>query len=50
MEIPLTQLQQSGSSSFLKKNQKTFALLSPTSPRQRRKSFCFFFQKEALSF
>jgi hypothetical protein len=33
---------------FEKKNQKTFARLSPSSPRQPRKSFCFFFQKEAL--
>jgi hypothetical protein len=30
------------------KNQKTFAGLSPGSPRQKRKSFCVFFQKEAL--
>jgi hypothetical protein len=34
---------------FEKKNQKTFARLSPTSPRQPYKSFCFFFQKEVLS-
>jgi len=34
---------------FEKKNQKTFARLSRTSRRQPRKSFCFFFQKEALS-
>jgi len=34
---------------FEKKNQKTFARLSQTTPRQPCKSFCFFFQKEALS-
>ena len=33
---------------FAKKNQNTFARLSPASPRQPRKIFCFFFQKEAL--
>jgi len=39
------------SSSFLKKRtKKPFARLSPTSRRQPRKSFCFFFQKEALPF
>jgi hypothetical protein len=35
---------------FEKKNQKTFARLSRGSPRQPGKSFCFFFQKEALAF
>jgi hypothetical protein len=35
---------------FEKKNQKTFTRLSPTAARQPRKSFCFFFQKEALAF
>jgi hypothetical protein len=35
---------------FEKKNQKTFAPLPPTTPRQPCKSFCFCFQKEALSF
>jgi len=33
---------------FEKKNQKTFARLPPASPRQPEKSFCSFFQKEAL--
>jgi len=33
---------------FEKKNQKTFVRLSRTSRRQPDKSFCFFFQKEAL--
>jgi hypothetical protein len=33
---------------FEKKNQKTFARLSRISRRQPSKSFCFFFQKEAL--
>jgi hypothetical protein len=31
-----------------KKNAETFARPSPTTPRQPRKSFCFFFQKEVL--
>ena len=34
---------------FEKKNQKTLARPSPASPRQPCNSFCFFFQKEALS-
>jgi hypothetical protein len=34
---------------FEKKNQQTFAVLSPTTPRQPSKSFCAFFQKEALA-
>jgi hypothetical protein len=34
---------------FEKKNQKTFTRLSQTAPRQSRQSFCFFFQKAALS-
>jgi len=33
---------------FEKKNQETSARLSRSSPRQPRKSFCFFLQKEAL--
>jgi hypothetical protein len=36
---------------FVKKNQKTFANLAHALPpriRQMDKSFCFFFQKEAL--
>jgi hypothetical protein len=33
----------------LKKEPKTLARLSQTTRRQPRKSFCFFFKKEALS-
>jgi len=36
---------------FEKKNQKTFARLSPASPRQKRKSLLLlFFRKEVLAF
>jgi hypothetical protein len=40
-----------GSGSFLKKNQKAFALRGEIFQVdvRRRQSFCFFFQKEALS-
>jgi hypothetical protein len=34
---------------FEKKHQKTFTQLSLITPRQPSKSFCVFFQKEALS-
>jgi hypothetical protein len=33
---------------FEKKNQKTCARMPPASTRKPSKSFCFFFQKEAL--
>jgi hypothetical protein len=35
---------------FLKKEAKTFARLSPGSPRQPRKVFWFFFQKRTICF
>jgi hypothetical protein len=45
----ITGLQRTGRKAFFfeKKNQKTSARLPPATPRQPRKSFCFFFQKEA---
>jgi hypothetical protein len=45
--------QENGSGSLLKKNQKTFIRLTsaPGQPQNEvDKSFCFFFQKEALAF